>query len=124
MVGNGYDPSDPNNLDSGGVLTVDIETVYDGPTLNAVADYHMIKSTDDIYIGIVAAGTSLGAVGSHINNGGTVNTQSSRLVAKMSNVNAHWDPDDYESVPPPKDIDVNNTDISDGNRVYVELHNV
>ena len=124
LVGNGYDPSDPNNLDSGGVLTVDIETVYDGPTLNAVADYHMIKSTDDIYIGIVAAGTSLGAVGSHINNGGTVNTQSSRLVAKMSNVNAHWDPDDYESVPPPKDIDVNNTDISDGNRVYVELHNV
>lgn len=123
LVGNGYDPSDPNNLDSGGVLSVDIDTVYDGPTFNAVADYHMIKSTDDVYVGIVATGTSLGAVGSHINNGGTVNTQSSRLVAEMSNVNAHWDPDDYESVPPPKDIDVNNTFIANGNRVYVELHN-
>ena len=124
LNGNGYEPSDPNNLDSGGVLTVDIDTVYDGPTFNAVSDTHVIRSTDDVYIGIVAAGTSLGAVGSHINNGGTVNAQSSRLVAKMSNVNAHWDPDDYESVPPPKDLDVNNTDISDGNRVYVELHNV
>lgn len=124
LNGSGYQPSDPNNLDSGGVLTVDIETVYDGTIFDTVADTHTVKSTDDIYIGIIATGTSLSAVGSHINNGGTVNTQSSRLVARMSNVNANWNPDDYQSIPPTKNIDVNNTDISEGNRVYVELHNV
>jgi len=123
LNGNGYEPSNPNQLDSGGVLTVDIETVYDGAIFDTVADTHTVKSTDDIYIGIVATGTSLSAVGSHINNGGTVNTQSSRLVARMSNVGANWNPNDYQGVPPTKNIDVNNTDISEGNRVYVELHN-
>lgn len=123
LNGSGYSPSDPNNLNSGGVLTVDIETVYDGAIFDTVADSHIVKSTDDIYIGIVAAGTSLNAVGSHINNGGTVNVQSSRLVARMSNVSANWNPDDYQGVPPTKNIDVNSTDISEGNRVYVELHN-
>ena len=124
LNGNGYSPSDPNNLDSGGVLTVDIKTLYDGAIFDTVANTHTVKSTDDIYIGVVAAGTSFSAVGSHINNGGTVNTQSSRLVAKMNNVNPNWNPNDYQGIPPTKNIDVNNTDISEGNRVYVELHNV
>lgn len=124
LNGNGYAPSDPNNLDSGGVLTVDIKTLYDGAIFDTVANTHTVKSTDDIYIGVVAAGTSFSAVGSHINNGGTVNTQSSRLVAKMNNVNPNWNPNDYQGIPPTKNIDVNNTDISEGNRVYVELHNV
>ena len=123
LADNGYEPSNPDKLDFGGVLTVDIETVYDGAIFDTVADTHTVKSTDDIYIGIVATGTSLSAVGSHINNGGTVNTQSSRLVARMSNVGANWNPNDYQGVPPTKNIDVNNTDISEGNRVYVELHN-
>lgn len=124
LSGNWYAPSDPNNLDAGGILTVNIEKVYDGAIFDTVANIHTVKSTDDIYIGIVATGTSLGAVGSHIHNGGTVNVKSARLVAKMSNVNANWDPDDYQGLVQTKNIDVSRTDISDGNRVYVELHNV
>lgn len=124
LNGRGYQPSDTSNLNSGGVLTVDIETVYDGAIFNTVADKHMVKSTDDIYVGIIAEGTSLSAVGTHIHNGGTVNTQSSRLVARMNNVNANWDPDDYQGLVQTKNIEVNSTDISEGNRVYVELHNV
>lgn len=124
LNGSGYQPSDPNNLNAGGILTVDIEKVYDGAIFDTVANIHTVKSTDDIYIGIIATGTSLGAVGSHISNGGTVNVKSARLVAKMSNVNANWDPDDYQGLVQTKNIAVSSTDISDGNRVYVELHNV
>lgn len=123
-AGQEYTPSDPNNLDAGGVVDLDITTVYSGDDLQTVANDNTVQSTDDIYIGVIADGNSFGAVGSHIANGGHVNTDANRLVAKKDNIYPDWDPTDNQQTPPKKNIDVNVTSIADGNRVYVELHNV
>jgi hypothetical protein len=97
---------------------------YGGNDLQTVANDNTVQSTDDLYIGVIADGNSFGAVGSHIANGGHVNTDANRLVAKKDNIYPSWDPTDNQQTPPHKNIDVNVTSIADGNRVYVELHNV
>lgn len=123
-AGQEYTPSDPNNLDAGGVVDLDITTVYSGDDLQTVANDNTVQSTDDLYVGVIADGNSFGAVGSHIANGGHVNTDANRLVAKKDNIYPDWNPADNQQTPPKKNIDVSVTSIADGNRVYVELHNV
>lgn len=104
-----------------GILDLPIMQVYGGDDdlFKTPVDKYTVKSTEDMYLGIIATGTTLECPGSEYS--GTPKNDMPRLTSSKSNMNNGWDPTDYEYHT--KDIDVNSTSIPDGKRVYVELHN-
>lgn len=104
-----------------GILDLPIIQVYGGDDdlFQTPVDKYTVKSTEDMYLGIIATGTTLECPGSEYV--GTPKNDMPRLVSSKSNMSNGWDPTDY--VNHTKDIDVNSTSIPDGKRVYVELHN-
>lgn len=105
-----------------GILDLPIVQVYGGDDglFQTPVDKYTVKSTEDMYLGIIATGTTLECPGSEYV--GTPKNDMPRLVSSKTNMNAGWDPADFTNHT--KDIDVNNTSIPDGKRVYVELHNL
>ena len=104
-----------------GILDLPIVQVYGGDDnlFQTPVSKYTVKSTEDMYLGIIATGTTLECPGSEY--AGTPKNDMPRLTSSKSNMNNGWDPADY--VNHTKDIDVNTTSIPDGKRVYVELHN-
>ncbi|MBR5282913.1 MAG: hypothetical protein IKU22_09070 [Alistipes sp.] len=104
-----------------GILDLPIVQVYGGDDdlFQTPVNKYTVKSTEDMYLGIIATGTTLECPGSEYS--GTPKNDMPRLVSSKSNMNNGWDPTDYTNHT--KDIDVNATSIPDGKRVYVELHN-
>ena len=104
-----------------GILDLPIVQVYGGDDdlFQTPVDKYTVKSTEDMYLGIIATGTTLECPGSEYS--GTPKNDMPRLTSSKTGMNNGWDPTDY--VTHTKDIDVNNTSIPDGKRVYVELHN-
>lgn len=104
-----------------GILDLPIIQVYGGDDdlFQTPVDKYTVKSTEDMYLGIIATGTTLECPGSEYS--GTPKNDMPRLVSSKTNMNNGWDPADFTYHT--KDIDVNSTSIPDGKRVYVELHN-
>lgn len=105
-----------------GILDLPIVQVYGGDDglFQTPVDKYTVKSTEDMYLGIIATGTTLECPGSEFS--GSPKNDMPRLTSAKFNMNSGWNPADYTGHT--KDIDVNTTSMPDGKRVYIELHNV